>query len=160
MKKNSLLLLGLFTPLLLGVCFATEDPHYEQLYNECSENYSALLQYNGAMSNDLNSCYESLSWLEYLYFNLYWVDNWNTYSIPLTNDVYLPVWYRAYVDSGVVAITNIQSLDYAYSLDDTDFQSNVVWSYSVVFLFLMSSGLFLIFLYAIRRYFIWFKSVK
>lgn len=158
--RNKLLLLSLLIPLLCGLSYANDDPHYEVLYNECEENLNSITNSYNACTNELGITYEALSWLEYLTYNLYWVDWENTYSIPLTNDVYLPNWYRAYVDSGVVAITNIGSLDYAYTIDNQDFQDSVVWSFSVVYLFVISSGLFLVFLYVLRRYFIWLKSVK
>lgn len=160
LNRSKLLLLSLFTPLLVSFSSATEDPHYEQLYDECSENLATVSYSYNVCTSEMWNLYETLSWLEYLTYNLYWVDWDNTYSVPLTNDIYLPAWYKAYVDSGVVAITNINSLDYAFDITDPDFQEKVVWSYSVVYLFLMSSGLFLIFLYVIRRYFIWFKSTK
>ena len=155
-----LFLLSLFTPLFIGLSFANDDPHYEVLYNECEENLSSITNSYTACTNELGITYETLSWLEYLTYSLYWTDWDNTYSLPLTNDIYLPYWYKAYTDSGVVAITNIGSLDYAYSIEDSDFQHSIIWSYSVVYLFVISSGLFLIFLYIIRRYFIWLKSVK
>lgn len=158
--KNKLLLLSLFTPLLWGLSFANDDPHYEVLYNECEQNLSSITNSYNACTNELGITYETLSWLEYLTFNLYWVDWDNTYSIPLTNDVYLPYWYRAYSDSGVVAITNIWSMDYAFSIDTESFENDVVKSYWTVFLFFMSCWLILVFLFAIRRYFIWLKSIN
>lgn len=160
--KNSikLFLLSLFTPLFVSISSATEDPHYEQLYDECSENLATVSYSYNVCTSEMWNLYETLSGLEYLTYNLYWVDWDNTYSVPLTNDIYLPSWYKAFVDSGVVAITNINSLDYAFDIIDSDFQQKIVWSYSIVYLFVISSGLFLIFLYIIRRYFIWLKSVK
>ena len=158
--RNKLLLLSLLTPLLCGLSYANDDPHYEVLYNECEENLTSISNSYNACTNELGITYEALSWLEYLTYNLYWVDWENTYSIPLTNDIYLPYWYRAYVDSGVVAISNIKALEYAFNIGDSDYEDNVIGSYWTIFLFFMSLWLFLIFVYAIRRYFIWLKSIK
>ena len=158
-KNSKLLLLWLITPLLFCNVFA-DDPHYEQLYDECSENLTSYQNQYTTCVWELSNVYETLSWLEYLTFNLYWFDNDTVYSVPLTNDVYLPIGYRAVIDSGVVLIEKLQTIENAYSLGDNDFKDNVVSNYGVVYLFLVSSGLFLILLYAIRRYFIWLKSIK
>ena len=158
--KNRLFLLSLFTPLFFGLSFANDDPHYEVLYNECEQNLSSMTNSYNACTNELGITYETLSWLDYLTYNLYWVDWENTYSIPLTNDVYLPYWYRGFLDEGVLAIKQINSLNTAYSITDDDFEHKIIWSYSTIFLFLISSWLFLVFLFAIRRYFIWLKSFK
>lgn len=138
--------------------YASDDVHYEQLYNECSSNYSSLLQYSNSLDEQLDACLQSMSWLDYLMFNLqrYW-DNWDLYSLPVSNDLFLPEGYRAYVDSGVVMIWKTLSLESAYEIDDTEFQSVMNWFW-VVFLYLFGSALFLMFIFVIRGYFIWFKS--
>ena len=153
-----------FAFLLLGVLLwlpsftYAEDVHYEQLYNECSSNYSSLLQYSNSLDDQLDECLQSYSWLDYLMFNLQWYwENWDLYSLPVSNDLFLPEGYRAYVDSGVVMIWKNLSLESAYEIDDTDFQSVMNWFW-VVFLYLFGSALFLMFIFVIRGYFIWFKS--
>lgn len=135
-----------------------EDVHYEQLYNECSSNYSSLLQYSNSLDEQLDACLQSMSWLDYLMFNLQWYwDNWDLYSLPVSNDLFLPDWYRAYIDSWVVMIWKSLTLESAYEIDDADFQSVMNWFW-VVFLYLFWSALFLIFIYVIRWYFIWFDN--
>lgn len=159
--KTKLLLLSL-TSLFMWICFASsgDDVHYEQLYEECFNNYQTLESQYWVATSEIWNLYETLSWLEYLTYNLYWVDDDITYSVPLTNDIYLPSGYRAFVDSGVVWISRLKSLEYANSINDESFNNWVVENFWQVFLFLMSSGLFLVFLYVIRRYFIWLKSIK
>lgn len=150
------LLVGLFW--IFSFSYASDDVHYEQLYNECSSNYSSLLQYSNSLDDQLDSCLQSFSWLDYLMFNLQWYwDNWELYSLPVSNDLFLPDWYRAYVDSWVVMIWRNLSLENAYSISDDDFQE-VMDSYWVVFLYLFGWALFLMFLFVIRKYFIWLKS--
>ena len=160
--RIKLLLLSLLTPLFVNGVFASsgDDVHYEQLYEECFNNYQTLQGQYWVATSEIWNLYETLSGLEYLTYNLYRVDDDITYSVPLTNDIYLPYGYRAFVDSGVVWISRLSSLEYAYSIDDSSFQTDVVDMFGLVFVFLVSSGLFLVFLYAIRRYFIWLKSVK
>ena len=157
--KNKYLLLSLLTPLFFLWVHA-EDPHYEQLYSECSENLTNSQNSYNTCVWELGNLYETLSWMDFMVYNLYWVNGDNTYSIPLTNDIYLPNGYRAYSDSGVIAISPINSIENAFSIWTSDFQNNVIENIWVVYLFLFSCGLFLIFLYAIRRYFIWLKSIK
>lgn len=150
------LLFGLFW--ILSFSYASDDVHYEQLYNECSSNYSSLLQYSNSLDEQLDSCLQSYSWLDYLMFNLQWYsDDWSLYSLPVSNDLFLPEGYRAYIDSWVVMIWKSLSLESAYFVSDEDFQK-VMNSYGVLLLYLFGCGLFLIFLYMIRKYFIWLKS--
>lgn len=159
MRRFKLLSLSLLVGLFWVFSFSyAEDVHYEQLYNECSSNYSSLLQYSNSLDDQLDECLQSYSWLDYLMFNLQWYwDDWNLYSLPVSNDLFLPSGYRAYVDSGVVMIWKNLSLESAYSISDEDFQE-VMNSYWVVLLYLFWSALFLVFLYTIRKYFIWLKS--
>ena len=64
--RNKLLLLSFFTPLLCGLSFANDDPHYEVLYNECESNLSSMTNSYNACTNELGITYETLSWLEIL----------------------------------------------------------------------------------------------
>lgn len=45
-------------------------------------------------------------------------------------------------------------MDLALAISDDEFEEKVVNSFSTIYLFFFGSGLFLIFLYAIRKYFI------
>ena len=134
------------------------------VYSGCLESNTSLQNYNDSLSSQLQECLESGTggtWGTYIaLYDLFWSEGGNNYSLPVENNIWLPNGYRGYIDQWVLAIKHIDSLENAYSINDSDFTENVVWSYSVVYLFFVSSGLFLVFLYIIRRYFIWLKSAK
>ena len=46
--------------------------------------------------------------------------------LPITNSIKLPYGYRGFLDNGVLAIKDLDSLDTAYNIDDSDFQEKVV----------------------------------
>ena len=131
-------------------------------YSGCLETNTSLQNYNDSLSSQLQECLESGTWgtwWNYIaLFDLFWSDNDTNYSLPIENNIRLPNWYRGYIDEGVLSIKKLSTLESAYNIDDTDFTDNVVNSFGVIMLFLMSSGLFLLFLYFIRRYFIWLRS--
>lgn len=130
----------------------------------CVEDKNSLQNYNDSLSQQLNECLESWTWWTWwtyiALYDLFWSSDWNDYSLPITNNIHLPYWYRWFLDDWVLAIKQINSLNTAYSISDDDFENKVIWSFSTIFLFLISSWLFLVFLFAIRRYFIWLKSFK
>lgn len=137
---------------------------YENL-SGCQETNSSLQNYNDSLSQQLNECLENWSWWvwSWIYlssFDLFWSDEGVNYSLPITNNIFLPYWYRWFLDDGVLAIRNVNSLNSALSLDNSSYQQGVIDNLWKVFLFLMSCGLILVFLYTIRRYFIWLKSIK
>lgn len=133
-------------------------------YSGCIETNSSLQNYNDSLALQLQECIEQWSWFSgatiinlYDMFRSDWI---NDYSLPITNNIKLPYWYRGFLDDWVLAIKNIYTLENAYSFDDDSFQNWVIENFWKVFLFFMSCGLTLVFLYAIRRYFIWLKSIK
>jgi len=133
-------------------------------YSGCLETNDSLSNYNSSLLDQLEACYISWStttgdFVIYEY-QLSRNDWYSDLYLPITNSIKLPYGYRGFLDDGVLAIKQLNSLDFQYSIEDSDFQDSVIWSYSVVYLFLISSGLFLVFLYIVRRYFIWLKSVK
>lgn len=133
-------------------------------YSGCLESLWSLNEYNNSLNEQLEACL--ISWstttgdFAIYEYQLSRNDWYNDLFLPITNSIKLPYGYRGFLDDGVLAIKQLNSLDFQYSIEDSDFQENIIWSYSVVYLFLISSGLFLVFLYIIRRYFIWLKSVK
>lgn len=133
-------------------------------YSGCIETNSSLQNYNDSLALQLQECIEQWTWFSgatiinlYDMFRSDWI---NDYSLPITNNIKLPYWYRGFLDDWVLAIKNIYTLENAYSFDDDSFQNWVIENFWKVFLFFMSCGLTLVFLYAIRRYFIWLKSIK
>lgn len=95
-------------------------------YQSCIENLSwcnadktNLTNYNDSLSQQLNECLAELpipcEWtgceetiVSDQRFSFFRENEWERYSLPVANNVFLPQWLRAYVDSGVVAITRIQ----------------------------------------------------
>jgi len=124
--------------------------------NSLSWQYLSCVNYNSSLSDQLNECLQnSSSTWEELICNTYSLNryNWNdTYSSQIHNDLRLPRGYKWYLDEGVLWIKNIYDPDNAYSLDWEEFEK-VVNSYGILFLFLFSGGLFVLFLYLIRKYF-------
>lgn len=133
----------------------TDD--YETKYNNLKGLYDSQVLYNESLETQMSDYLEANSW-SIVAYNLIYENDGQYYSVPMSNDCYLPNWYRAVVDSGVVAIVPIYSEFTALYMDDQDFVDNVVANFGLVFVFFVSSGLFLLFLYTIRKYFIWLKS--
>lgn len=149
----------------------SDSSHCDTLVGVCQENLSwcqetnlSLQNYNDSLNSQLQECLENWTWWSWWnYIALYDIfrsSDWNDYSLPITNNIHLPLWYRGFLDEGVLAIKRVNTLDSAYSISDEDYKDKIVWSYSTIFLFFVSSGLFLVFLFAIRRYFIWLKSFR
>lgn len=141
---------------LVGVC--------QENLSWCQESNSSLQNYNDSLNSQLQEFLENWTWWSWWnYIALYDIfrsSDWNDYSLPITNNIHLPLWYRGFLDEGVLAIKRINTLDSAYSISDEDYKDKIIWSYSTIFLFFVSSGLFLVFLFAIRRYFIWLRSFR
>lgn len=125
-----------------------------------SWNYASLENMNSSLSSQLQECLESWGWswssaLICNTFDLFWDSDNTRYSFPINNNLILPSWYKGFVNEWVLAIK--QDNNNAYFIADEDFQK-VMDSYWVVFLYLFGWALFLMFLFVIRKYFIWLKS--
>lgn len=131
----------------------------ESSLDTLSWNYASLENMNSSLSSQLQECLESWwSWSSDLIcntFDLFWDSDNTRYSFPINNNLILPPWYKGFVNEWVLVIK--QDNNNAYSIDDEDFQK-VMDSYWVVFLYLFGWALFLMFLFVIRKYFIWLKS--
>ena len=143
-----------------------DKSNIQSSYSGCLETNSSLSNYNDSLTDQLNQCLMSWSWFAgsgdfTIYeYQLSWFDWFTNLHLPITNSLNLPYWYRWYLNDWVLSIKNLENNDLKLNIGDNDFKDNVVSNYWVIYLFLMSSGLFLIMLYAIRRYFIWLKSIK
>ena len=133
----------------------------------CVEDKASLQNYNDSLSSQLQDClmtntsWNVITWFILNQYSLFWKDWGVDYSLPITNSLFLPNWLKAKINSdNVLSIAKANSIETAYNITDEDFKNNVFNNFSVVYLFLFSCGLFLIFIYAIRRYFIWLKSIK
>ena len=163
MKLSRWLLLSLMTPLLvLGSCFATgeydwvdpvdiptdvllnsqseeDNTDYEELYNTCNYQYNTLV--------------DSLTTQDYLMFNLMWIEDDTLYSVPLSNDIFLPNNRRAYVDSGVVMLTGIDKNKVFVDPESRDVINGAFFSYifGIVFIFVCC-----LFAYYMKRFVLMF----
>lgn len=146
----------------LLACISQKEECLEN-YNTLSWQYESLSNMNDSLSSQLQECLESWwTWdLSFLCntFDINWSNGWENFSLPLTNNLWLPNGYKWYLQEWVVAIKPINTLENAYSIDDDTFQS-VMRSYWLVFVYIFSGALFLVFLYTIRKYFIWVRKMK
>lgn len=151
----------------LSSCQAWNDAWYLQCISDlstCTGSLESQTNLNDSLTSQLQEC---LAWsgstgdmsLWCNTYDLFRDNDWDMFSIPIQNNLFLPEWYKAKVEDWVQSITSINSLDYAYSIDDEDFQK-VLNGYGIVFIYIFSSALFLLFIYAIRRYFIWLKRSR
>lgn len=134
----------------------------------CNADKSSLQIYNDSLSSQLNECLSAWTWswiwsgaIFTFDFDLFRSDDWQDYSLPITNNLFLPNWYKAMLNSDhVLTIAKANSLNHAYSISDDEFSNKVISSYWTIFIFLMSLSFMLLFMFTIRKYFIWLKSVK
>ena len=134
----------------------------------CNADKSSLQLYNESLSSQLNECLSAWTWswiwsgaIFTFDFDVFRSDDWHDYSLPITNNLFLPNWYKAMLNSDhVLTIAKANSLNHAYSISDDEFSNKVISSYWTIFIFLMSLSFMLLFLFTIRKYFIWLKSVK
>lgn len=127
----------------------------ESSLSTLSWNYASLENMNSSLSSQLQECLENSSWSWDLIcnkFDLFRSSDDTNYSFPINNDLILPPWYKGFVNEWVLAIKQDSSLESSYSIDDEDFQW-IVSDFWKVFLFIFSGGLFVLFLFIIRKYF-------
>ena len=137
-------------------------------YSGCLQDNNSLNNYNSSLNEQLNECLQNsngswsiITWFTLNEYSVFWSDWVNDYSLPITNNIFLPSWIKwVFSLDRVLSIIKDNSLDNAYYIDDEDFQNKVIGSFGTIFLFLMSLSLMLLFIYTIRKYFIWLKSVK
>ena len=125
--------------------------HCDTLYGQCVENLSwcnadkiSLQNYNDSLSSQLNSClasltsWENASWL-YLTYNMFWQDSDSMFSLPITNNLFLPTWYKWKLDDdNVLSIAKLNNLEAAYMFSDDD-KVNIIDLLSMVMLFLLAT---------------------
>lgn len=125
--------------------------HCDTLYGQCVENLSwcnadkvSLQNYNDSLSSQLNSClasltsWENASWL-YLTYNMFWQDSDSMFSLPITNNLFLPNWYKWKLDDdNVLSIAKLNNLEAAYMFSDDD-KVNIIDLLSMVMLFLLAT---------------------
>lgn len=106
----------------LSSCLNGVDVSYQACIENlswCQSDLTNMTNYNDSLSLQLNECLAELpipcEWtgcedtiITDQRFSFFRENDWERFSLPVANNVFLPQWFRAYVDSGVVAITRIQ----------------------------------------------------
>ena len=110
----------------------------------CNADKVSLQNYNNSLSDQLNQCLESstswdyASWL-FLNYNLFWSDSDTMFSLPITNNLFLPTWYKWKIDDdNVLSIAKLNNLESAYMFSDDD-KVNIIDLLSMVMLFLLAT---------------------
>lgn len=99
----------------------------------CSSDLENMTNYNTSLSDQLNECLAELpipcewTWCEdtintNTMFSFFWEHDEERFSLPVANNVFLPQWFRAYVDSWVVAIWKYDEEKTYITIDDESFE--------------------------------------
>lgn len=109
----------------------------------CNEDKSSLQNYNNSLNSQLNQCllwwsWENLSW-SCIDYSLFWTDLDTNYSLPITNNLFLPNGYKwKYNEDNVLSIAKINTLETAYQFSDDD-KITIIDLLSMVMLFLLAT---------------------
>lgn len=120
----------------------------------CNNNLSSMTNYADSLSSQLNECLANSpepcegTWCDEIasginaVFSFFWERDDQMFSLPIANNVFLPRWYRAYIDSWVVAISEYEKT--SYSIDDSSFNEINKSFYSLIYwlIFLSAVALF------------------
>lgn len=122
----------------------------------CNEDKTSLQNYNNSLSSQLDECllwssWENLSW-SCIDYSLFWQDDETMFSLPITNNLFLPNGYKWKLDEdNVLSIAKLNTLETAYHFDDTD-KTTVINSMSLVMLFFLGTGLLIVVIMYLRRF--------
>ena len=114
----------------------------------CQSDKTSLQNYSDSLSFQLNECLANIpepcigsgcdevaTWVKAI-FSFFRENEDQMFSLPIANNVFLPRWYKAYVESWVVALTRID--ENSMSISDEDFtivnKSYYVFMWSFVLL--------------------------
>lgn len=140
--------------------------HCDTLYWVCVENLSwcnsdklSLQNYNDSLSSQLNEClansdwtWELLSW-DCLQNSLFWLDNENMLSLPITNNLFLPNGYWGYLTTwNVLWISSLEDHSKVYEFDSWA-KETTVNSIAYIMLFLIATWLIMVLLRFLKRLF-------
>lgn len=129
----------------------------------CQSDLSNMTNYNDSLNLQLQECLantplpdEPCEWTgceEILQqnrnFSLFWERDDNMFSLPVANNLFLPQWYRAYVDSWVVAISKYEDENIEIKLAEWSFdQVNTL--YFTIIKAIVYIGLFALFIWFIK----------
>ena len=140
--------------------------HCDTLYWVCVENLSwcnadklSLQNYNDSLSSQLNEClansdwtWELLTW-DCLQNSLFWLDNENMLSLPITNNLFLPNGYWGYLTTwNVLWISSLEDHSKVYEFDSWA-KETTVNSIAYIMLFLIATWLIMVLLRFLKRLF-------
>ena len=127
----------------------------------CNTNFSSMTNYADSLSSQLNECLANSpepcegTWCDEIasginaVFSFFWERDDQMFSLPIANNVFLPRWYRAYIDSWVVAISEYEKT--SYSIDDSSFNEINKSFYSLIYGFIFLSAVAL-FCYYLKKF--------
>lgn len=136
----------------------------------CNEQLTSITNYANSLDQQLQQCLANWpnqddcewTWCNTLLtwnwnFNIFWNDNDNMFSLPVSNNIFLPRWYRGYVDSGVVAITEIEKTKIVFDDDSKSVinQTYYVYIWWLIFIFICS-----LFAYYLKKFVLMFFNWK
>ena len=92
------------------------------------------------------------TWLYFNQYSLYRTDDEIDYSTPITNNLFLPLWYKWKInEDNILSIAKINTLETAYQFDDTG-KTTVINSMSIVMLFFLGTWLLIVVIMYLRRF--------
>ena len=124
----------------------------------CESDKSSLQNYNDSLTSQLNQCLNSnLTWdffsWGFLRYSLFWNDDESMFSLPITNDLFLPVGYKWKLnEDNVLSIAPINTIENALLFDD-EAKNTTVNSLAYIMLFLIASGLIMVLLRFLKKLF-------
>ena len=123
----------------------------------CNEDKASLQNYNNSLTDQLNQCllwsWDNLSWSACFDYSMFWQDGNDNYSLPITNNLFLPSWYKwKYNEDKIVSIAPINSIENALLFDDTA-KETTVNSLAYIMLFLLATWLIMVLLRFLKKLF-------
>lgn len=125
----------------------------------CNEDKASLQNYNDSLSSQLNAClsfsssWDNLSWSACFDYSMFWQDGNDNYSLPITNNLFLPSWYKwKYNEDKIVSIAPINSIENALLFDDSA-KETTVNSLAYIMLFLLATWLIMVLLRFLKKLF-------
>lgn len=146
--KIKLFILWLFLGCLsFNFSFAQDDPSYEQClqdledlrssFSACIEDNTSLENMNSSLQDQLSQCLvnstacdptedeDCYTWA-YQLFHLFRQNQGSDFSLPISNNIFLPSWLRAYTDSWVVALAPLTANDYSLDRESWEILNDLV----------------------------------
>ena len=103
----------------------------------CIEDNTSLENMNSSLQDQLSQCLansnacdpiedeDCYTWA-YQLFHLFRQNQWSDFSLPITNNIFLPSWLRAYSDSWSVALAPLSPSDYSLDRESWEILNDLV----------------------------------